>query len=93
MATSTTLKLPDELKMRIKPLAQAAGKTAHAWMIDALRLSVTLAEKRSAFIAAALQAEQEVESSGEVYAAEAVHRYVAARAAGRKGRRPKPVKA
>lgn len=92
MATSTTLKLPEELKERIKPLAKAAGKTPHAWMVEALQLSAALAEKRSAFIAAALQADEEVEKSGEAYAAEAVHRYIAARAAGRKGKRPKAVK-
>ena len=34
MATTTTLKLPESLKQRIAPLAESAGKTPHAWMVD-----------------------------------------------------------
>ena len=43
--TTTTLKLPESLKKRIAPLAQAAGKTPHAWMIDALQAQVQLADQ------------------------------------------------
>ena len=50
MPVSTTLKLPEDLKKRLGPLAKSAGKTPHAWMIDALETQVTVAEKRRAFI-------------------------------------------
>lgn len=92
MATTTTLKLPETLKKRIAPLAESAGKTPHAWMIEAIETQATLAEKRRAFIADALAAEKEVERTGLVYRAEDVHRYIRARAAGKKARRPKLVK-
>ena len=35
MATKTTLKLPEELKARIAALASSAGKTLHAFMVEA----------------------------------------------------------
>jgi predicted transcriptional regulator len=90
--SSTTLKLSDDLKKRIAPLAESAGKTPHAWMVDALETQATLAERRRAFVADARAAEKEVEKQGLVYRAEDVHRYVLARVAGKKARRPRPIK-
>ena len=91
MRETTTLKLPEKLKRRIVPLAKSADKTPHAWMVEALELHATLAERRKSFVAEALAAEKQVEESGKVYRAEDVHRYIRARAAGRKPGRPKPV--
>ena len=92
MPVSTTLKLPEHLKKRIGPLAKSAGKTPHAWMIEALETQATLADKRRGFIADARAAEKEVEETGVVYRALDVHRYIRARAAGKKVARPKPFK-
>jgi len=92
MAATTTLKLPENLKKRIAPLAKSSGKTSHAWMVEALETQAVLAEKRKAFIADALAAEKEVKKTGLVYRAEEVHRYLRARAAGKKAARPKLVK-
>jgi len=92
MAASTTLKLSEQLKERIAPLAKSAGKTPHAWMIEALEAHTELAEKRRAFVGDALAAQKEVERSGRAYRAEDVHRYIRARAAGKKVGRPKPVR-
>ena len=92
MADTTTLKLPVPLKARIAPLAEAAGKTPHAWMIDALEAQVALAEMREAFIAEAEASAAEVDAGGPLYAAEDVHAYIVARAAGKAAPRPKPVR-
>lgn len=92
MAATTTLKLPENLKKRIAPLAESAGKTPHAWMVEAIETQAALAEKRKAFVADALAAEKEVEKTGLVYRAEDVHRYIRARASRKKIARPKPVK-
>jgi len=92
MAATTTLKLPERLKRRIVPLAKSAGKTAHAWMVEALETHTALAENRKAFVSDALAAEKEVEHRGRVYRAEDVHRYIRARAAGRKAKRPGPAR-
>ena len=62
MPATTTLKLSDSLKKRITPLAESAGKTAHAWMVEAIETQAELAEKRKAFVEDARVAEEEVES-------------------------------
>ena len=56
MAATTTLKLTEDLKKRITPLAESAGKTPHAWMVEAIETQIALAEKRRVFIASALAA-------------------------------------
>jgi len=91
-STSTTLKLPDDLKQRIGPLAESAGKTPHAWMIEAIEAQASLAEKRKEFVAAALAAENEVKRSGKAYPLDDVRRYMRDLAQGKKVKRPKPVK-
>ncbi len=89
MPSSTTLKLTEELKRRIAPLAASAGKTPHAWMVEALQAHAGLAERRKAFIAAALAAEKEVEKTGKAYRGQDVRRYARALATGTKPKRPK----
>jgi predicted transcriptional regulator len=91
-ASTTTLKLPETLKARIAPLAEAAGKTAHAWMVDALEAQAALAEMREAFIAEGQASAAEVDAGGPLYAAEDVHAYIVARAAGRTTSRPRALR-
>jgi predicted transcriptional regulator len=92
MTTSTTtLKLPELLKARIAPLAEAAGKTPHAWMIDALEAQAALAELREAFLAEGEASAAEVDAGGPLYAAEDVHAYIVARVAGKPARRPRAI--
>jgi predicted transcriptional regulator len=92
MSTSTTLKLPEALKERIAPLAEAAGKTPHAWMVDALEAQAALAEMREAFLAEGQAAADAIDAGGPLYAAEEVHAYIAARATGQPARRPRAVR-
>lgn len=87
---TTTLKLPAELKSRIGRLAEAAGKTPHAWMIEALSEEARRAEERAAFIAEALAAEAEIESTGKVYAIDEVFTSLKKRIAGENPPRPSP---
>ena len=90
--TTTTLKLPDDLKTRIAPLAEAVGKTPHAWMVEALEAQAALAEMRELFIADAQASAAEVDAGGPLYAAEDVHAYIVARASGRPARKPTPTR-
>ena len=92
MAATTTLKLPEELKARIASAAQATGKTPHALMIDALATQMTLFERRQAFIASAIKAEQEVAEYGLVYEADEVFNYLQAKLDGKKTKWPKAKK-
>ena len=87
--STTTLKIPDVLKVRIADAAQHAGKSAHAFMVEALEAETRRAEMRRNFVNSALKAEQEVVRYGEVYAMDAVHRYFSDRLAGTSPNRPK----
>lgn len=92
----TTVKLTEDLKERIAPLARATGQTPHAWMIAALERQAALAELREQFIAEAEASAGAVDAGGALYAAEDVHAYILARATavatGKKPARTKPIK-
>ena len=92
MAATTTLKLPEELKARIASAAQISGKTSHAFMVEALSIQTTLSERRQAFIASAMKAEQEVADYGLVCKADEVFSYLQARLDGNKTKWPKAKK-
>ena len=92
MPVATTLTLPENLKKRLGPLAKSAGKTPHAWMIEALETQATLAEKRRAFIEDARAADKEVAETSVAFRASDVHRYIRARANGKKSSHLKSVK-
>lgn len=89
MAATTTLKLPEELKARITSAAQASGKAPHAFMVEALAIQTTLSERRQAFIASAMKAEQEVADYGLVYDADEVFGYLQAKVGGKRTKWPK----
>lgn len=89
MAISTTLKLPDALKARVAAAAGDSGKTAHAWMLEAIEAQASLAERRREFVAVALRAEEEVAQYGLVHDGDEVASYLLAKAAGKTTRRPR----
>lgn len=91
MAATTTLKLPEALKVRIASAAQATGKSAHAFMIEALEAQAHLAEMRQSFINDAIASAAEVDAGGALYAMEDVQEYILARTAGKPAKRPKPI--
>lgn len=88
MAT-TTLKLPEDLKRRIVAAAAEAGKTPHAFMLDALAAQTALAERRRQFVESARLADQQVAETGLVYDADAVVSYLQDTLAGKPARRPR----
>ncbi|MCC7546296.1 MAG: CopG family transcriptional regulator [Burkholderiales bacterium] len=87
---ATSLKLPDDLKTRVEAAAEAAGKTPHAFMVDAIERETSRAELYETFIREAIEADEEAERTGLSYAAEDVYRYMADLAQGRAVKRPKP---
>ena len=84
----TSLKLPDELKQRIAVVAAESGKSAHAFMLEAIERQTGLAEQRRHFVAEALAAYETTQRSGRAYRVDDVHKYMQAKASGRKARRP-----
>ena len=93
MASSTTLKLPDELKRRIARIAEEAGQSPHAFMVEAIQAQTELAERRRKFVASALDAEREVAQFGVVYDGDEVLSYLQSRLRGEPARRPRRRKA
>mgnify|MGYP001030625149 CR=1 FL=1 len=92
MTVTTTLKLPEHLKTRITPLAEAAGKSPHAWMVEALEERVTQSEAYAAFVAEALEADREMTETGLGYDGDDVLAYFREKAAGHPAKFPKPIK-
>jgi predicted transcriptional regulator len=88
MSVATTVKLPPTLRKRIRPLARAAGKTAHAWMVEALSVQVEREERRQRFVAEAVESQLAVAEGEPVYDAAEAFAYLRQRAAGRKVKRP-----
>lgn len=60
--TDTGSVAPADLKARIAPMAESEGKTPHAWMVDALRAQVALADLRQAFVDDARRSASEVDA-------------------------------
>ena len=80
MTVTTTIKLSDDLKERVTSATAAASKTSHAWMVEAIEAQAALAQRRQAFVASVLNAEQEVTQYGLVYDADEVFSYILAKA-------------
>jgi predicted transcriptional regulator len=93
MPSPTTLKVPDELRARLAAQAEAKGKSPHAYMLEALKEKADRTDRREEYLSAGSAALQEYERTGIAYAMEDVEQYILGVAAGRKPRRPKPVKA
>ncbi len=92
MTVTTTIKLPGDLKDRVTSAASAAGKSPHAWMVEAIEAQAALAQRRQSFFDSALKAEQEVAQYGLVYDADEVFSYIMAKTEGRRAAKPKPRK-
>lgn len=87
--TATSLKLSKELKCRIERLADAAGKTPHAFMVETLTREAEQAELRQKFAAYSALSEKEATASGKAYALAATFDYLDKRVSGEKRRRPR----
>lgn len=89
MATSTTLKLPDKLKLRIARLAKETGRSAHSLMVEALEREVVREERMREFVREALAADMGVEEGAAVYRAKDVHAWLERLPRNPKAARPK----
>ena len=81
---STSIKLPPKLKSRVATVARRAGKSPHAFMLEAIERQTEQQEARQRFVADALAAEAEALESGLAYDADEVHAAMDARARGKR---------
>lgn len=86
--STTTIRIEDDLKARIASAAQRAGKTAHAFILDAISQTVEQVELDNAFNAVADQRWANIQASGKTVPWDDAKAYLAARANGEPARKP-----
>jgi predicted transcriptional regulator len=87
--STTTLKLPPELKRRVASLVRGTDKSAHAFMVEAISAEIRRAELRREFIDEALAADREMDRTGLAHDFEEVKAYFEAKISGKPGKRPR----
>lgn len=90
--STTTIRLDDDLKERVSEAAARAGKTAHAFIRDAIAESVEQAEFDAEMDRICEERWAEFLKTGEAIPWEEVKAYMTATAAGEKAERPVPRK-
>ncbi len=86
--STTTIRIEDDLKARIAVAAQRAGKTAHAFILDAISQTVEQVELDNAFHAVADQRWAAIQAGGKTVAWDDAKAYLAAWANGEPTRKP-----
>jgi predicted transcriptional regulator len=86
--STTTIRLPEELKARIARAAERAGKTTHSFMLEALTEKADAEELRAGFEAEADARFANILSSGKTIPWPDMRRYLEERAAGKQAVRP-----
>ena len=87
--TTTTIRLPEELKARVTEAAREAGTTAHNFILEAIAEKADLAERRTSFDAVAEQRYAQIVETGETISWDDMRGYLQARITGKSTRRPK----
>ncbi|HGG58285.1 MAG TPA: hypothetical protein ENK26_00010 [Gammaproteobacteria bacterium] len=90
MAT-TSIKLPDDIKKRVKQSSEKQGLSAHAFMVKAIERAVEAEERKASFIADAKAARAEALRSGKGYSAAETHTYIRSRIRQDKTEQPKAI--
>lgn len=89
---TTTIRLEEELKERLAAAAQRAGKTAHAFIRDAIAASVEQAEFDAEMDRVCEERWAEFLKTGEAVPWDEAKAYLEATVAGKKAQRPVPRK-
>ena len=86
--STTTIRIEDELKARVAAVAELAGKTAHAFIVEAIAQTVEQVEQDNAFHAIADQRWETIQSSGKTVPWDVAKAYLQARVNGEHPRKP-----
>ena len=86
--TTTTIRLEDDLKARVAAAAEREGKTAHAFILDAIAQTVEQAELDEEFRRVAEKRWTKVLDTGRTVPWDDAKAYLKARALGSRGRKP-----
>ncbi len=88
--STTTIRLPQNLKERIARAAERAGTTAHSFILEAIAEKAEQEERRGEFQNAAERRYAEIVASGKTVPWTEMRRYLERRLTGNKIARPKP---
>jgi predicted transcriptional regulator len=86
--TTTTIRIEDSLKARVAAAAERAGKTAHAFILDAIAQTVEQVELDDAFHRVADERWAKVLANGKTVPWDAAKTWLEARSRGERTRRP-----
>ena len=87
--STTTIRLPQELKERVARAAERAGTTAHSFMLEAIAEKAQQEERREEFQDSAERRYAEIVASGKTVPWNEMRRYLERRLTGKKVVRPK----
>jgi len=88
--STTTIRLPKDLKERLARAAERAGTTPHGFILEAIAEKTGLEERRSEFLDAAEQRYADIATSGKTVPWSEMRRYLERRLAGSRASRPRP---
>lgn len=88
--STTTIRLPKDLRERIARAAERAGTTPHGFILEAIAEKADLEERRMEFLDAAGQRYAAIAASGKALPWREMRRYLERRIGGSRAGRPKP---
>ena len=88
--TTTTIRLPPELKARVARAAARAGTTAHGFILEAIAEKAGQAELQAEFLGTAEERYAGIVATGKTVPWKDMRRYLERRVKGDKPTRPKP---
>ena len=88
--STTTIRLPQDLKVRIARAAERAGSTAHSFILEAIAEKAEREERQGEFQDLAEQRYAGILASGKTVPWSEMRRYLQRRLAGNKTVRPRP---
>ena len=87
--STTTIRLPQELKARVAAAAQRAGTTPHSFIVQAIAEKADAVERQNEFVAEAEARYAAVVASGKTISWREMRAYLEKRSTGARARRPK----
>ena len=86
--STTTIRLPDDLKEKVTRAAKRAGTTSHNFILEAIAEKAELTELRNNFLSVAESRYSAIVASGKSIPWADMQRYLQGKAAGKKVTRP-----
>lgn len=86
--STTTIRIPEDLKARVAAAAERAGTTAHGFILEAIAEKAEQAERRADFHAIADQRYAKLVASGKTIPWEKMRSYLESRIANKPATRP-----